>query len=95
MAAAGWLFWEMETAYLLCWLLGVAGFWLRNRVQPACRLVAVAGAFVLLAGTLSYQVDFGILAPLPGVWLPSQDPAQVINGAISSSAPAATTTCAG
>ena len=77
-AVAGWLFWEMETAYLLCWLLGAAGFWLRDRVGSARAPVAVAGAFVLLAGTLIYQVDFGILAPLPGVWLPSPYPAQVI-----------------
>ena len=77
-AAAGWLFWEMETAYLLCWLLGAAGFWLRDRVRTARGLCAAAGGFVVLAGTLIYQIDLGILAPIPGVWLPPPHAAQVI-----------------
>ena len=77
-ALAVWLFWQMETAYLLCWLLGAAGFWLRDRVQPVRGRVAAAGALVLLAGTLIYQADLGILAPAPGIPLPSPYPAQVI-----------------
>ncbi len=77
-AVAGWMFWEMETAYLLCWLLGAAGFWLRDRIKTARGLVATAGAFVVVAGTLIYQEDLGILAPIPGLWLPSPYAAQVI-----------------
>ncbi len=77
-AVAGWLFWEMETAYLLCWLLGAAGFWLRDRMKSARGLAVVTGALVLLAGTLIYQVDLGILPAVPGLWLPSPYPAQVI-----------------
>ncbi len=77
-AVCGWMFWEMETAYLLCWLLGAAGFWLRDRVNSARGWWAVAGIFVLLAGTLIYQADLGILAPVPGLWLPPPYPAQVI-----------------
>ena len=77
-AVSAWMFWKMETAYLFCWLLGAAGFWLRDRVKTMHGLFAAVGGCVVLGGTLAYQMDFGILAPIPGLWVPSPYPAQVI-----------------
>ncbi len=52
-------------AYLVCWLLGAVGVWLRDRIAPALRpWTAGAGVIVMAAGTAIFQIDEHIL-PVP------------------------------
>ena len=56
----------LDGSYLICWLLGAAGFWLRDRLPPATLWrTAAGGLFVMAAGAALYQMDTNILPPAP------------------------------
>ncbi len=79
-AFAAWVCVELSWAYLVCWLIGAAGYWLRDRIRPAGRPWTAAGGLLFMAaGTVIYQLNEDVLPPVPPAvdeWLPPSEVAQ-------------------
>ena len=72
--ALGLLLHRREGSYLLCWLLGAAGYTARGRLPRGRVGSLLAAGVAVVAGTLIRQIDSGVLPAVPpsfATWMPT------------------------
>ncbi len=74
----------LQWTYAACWILGVAGPWVRSRIAPRARgWLAAASGLVLVTATVFYQSAMDILPAFSVVmenWMPTAEASQLVIG---------------